>query len=244
MKLMTLNTWGKCGPYQERWNYLLEDLIELKPDILCLQEVMNDELTQILNSTFGFTQSAHAYDSGLLILSNLALHDSHVVTYRHQSPSERNDERKAIIAKIKFGDKEVVIANTHLAWREEDRPVRDKQMKELLHAVGKIWLPSIICGDLNDIPESSPLEQIRAAGYENTLQIHHPEAITWDNRNPFIQSHSVRFPDRQIDYILVHESASKILKTVECQLAFNQANEKRIYPSDHYGIFARMESIS
>lgn len=244
MKLVTLNTWGKCGPYQERWDYFVQELMELKPDILCLQEVCDEELTQILKSAFGFTQSASAYDSGLLIISNMAFLDSQILTYQYQSPSERSDERKAIMTKIKFAETELVIANTHLAWREKDRPTRDEQMRELLEVLRKIRIPAIICGDLNDIPESSPLKQTRAAGYENILQIYHPDAISWDNRNPFIQSHLAMFPDRQIDYILVHESESKILKTVQCQLAFNQANEKLIYPSDHYGIFARINSIS
>ena len=242
MKLVTLNTWGKCGPYKERWEYFLRKLGNLSPDILCLQEVMDDELTKLLRNNLGFNHLASAYGAGLLMLSRFPIDKSNVLDYQHRSPSEINYERKAIITKMKIDKKDLVIANTHLAWREEDRPTRNGQVKELLETVKKMGFPSIICGDLNDIPESSPLEATMTADYENLIQRFHPDIITWDNNNPFIQTHSVRFPDRQIDYILIHESVSKILNADSCRRCFDQPNEKLIYPSDHYGVTAEFSN--
>lgn len=241
MRLITLNTWGKCGPYQERWRFLLEELGNLKPDVLCLQEVMDDELTRSLQKFLGFSNFIPSYEAGLLILSRFPLSDHRILSYQHRSPQEMDYKRNAITTKIKIGKIELVLANTHLAWREEDRPTRDGQITELLEAIKETCFPSIICGDLNDIPESLPLERTRTSGYENLLQIYQPDAITWDNRNLFIQTHNVKFPDRQIDYILTHESASRILKPKTCRRAFDQINEQLIYPSDHYGIFSEFK---
>ncbi len=244
MKLITLNAWGKNGPFKQRWDYFLEELAALKPDLLCLQEVIDDELTQRLRDVLDLRHWVSSYKAGLLILSQFPILDSRILSYQHCSSSEMNYERHAIITKIKIGKKELIIANTHLAWREEDRPTRDSQVRELLDAVKKTGFPTIICGDLNDTPESSPLKQAGMAGYENLIQTYHPGTITWDNSNPFIQTHSVKFPDRQIDYILTHESVSKILKPKTCRLAFNRLNDKLIYPSDHYGIFSEFETPS
>ena len=243
MKLITLNTWGKSGPYQKRWNYLLETLQTLKPDVLCLQEVADDELTQLLQKTFQFKHHAAAYSAGLLLISKLPLSENLTIDYQHVSPSEKNYERKAVMTKVKVGNQNLIIANTHLAWRAEDRSVRNGQISELLKAVKKTGFPALICGDLNDIPESSILEETRLAEYENLLQAFQPEAITWDNRNPFIQSHSVRFPDRQVDYILIHNLAARILKTKDCVVTFDRHNQESIYPSDHYGIVAEFEVL-
>lgn len=241
---MTLNTWGKCGPYRERWDYLLLEVRNLSPDVLCLQEVVDGELTELLCRSLGFNQMVSAYTAGLLILSRFPILESNFLSYQHCSPSEKDYDRKAILSKIKIEHQDLVVANTHLAWREEDRPTRNVQINELLGAMKKMGFPSMICGDLNDIPESSPLEQARLAGYENLIERFHPDVITWDNKSPFIQSHAVRFPDRQIDYILIHASVSNVLKPKSCQLAFNIPNEKLIYPSDHYGLFAEFEILS
>ncbi len=238
MKLITLNTWGKDGPYQERWNYFLQELAASPPDVMCLQEVADDELTRLIQKFLRLSHHVSDYKAGLLIISKFPLSGSSTLVYQHVSPSEKNYERKALITKFAIGTHELLLANTHLAWREEDRPVRDGQISELLKTVKSKGLPSLICGDLNDIPESSPLELTRSAGYENLIQSFQPDTITWDNHNPFIQSHSVRFPDRQIDYILLQESVSQILKAKSCSVAFNRPNDKLIYPSDHYGISA------
>ena len=243
MKLITLNMWGKCGPYQKRWDYFLEQLKELSPDILCLQEVGDDELTEILVKTFRLNHFAAAYQAGLLTISRFPISEKQTLRYQSHSPQEPNYERSAVLTKINLGQYNLMVANTHLAWREDDRPTRDRQMEELLYVIKNTKLPSLICGDLNDIPESSPLEKCFEASYENLIQVREPDVITWDNQNPFIQTHCVKFPDRQIDYILVHEAASKILKVKTCRRTFDQPNEELIFPSDHYGLVAEFEVL-
>ena len=238
MKLITLNTWGKCGPYQERWNFLLKELARLKPDLLCLQEVVDDGLTQKLQKLLGLTHTVSAYKAGLLVMSRFPILEQRVLIYQDHSPFETKDERRVILAKIKIQNQELMITNTHLTWRVEDRLIRDEQVRELLEAVEEAELPSIICGDLNDVPDSLALKQIQTAGYENLIQNYHPKPITWDNQNLFIQTHKVKFPNRQIDYILMHQTTSKILKPKSCEVVFNRPNEKLIYPSDHYGLLA------
>lgn len=198
---MTLNTWGKCGPFRERWNFFLEELGELQPDILCLQEVADDELTQMLQQFLGFSHLISSYEAGLLILSRFQILEHQVLTYQHCSPLETNYERKAIVAEFEFEMKKTAIANTHLAWRAEDRPTREGQIGELLEALKKTGFPAIICGDLNDIPESSVLEQTRLAGYESLIHLSDADPITWDNRNPFIQGHSVAEPNQSFSLV-------------------------------------------
>ena len=238
MKLITLNTWGKCGPYQDRWNFFLAELKHIQPDLLCLQEVADDELTQKLEKLLGFTNVVSDYRAGLLVMSRFPISESRIMVYRDYSPFETKDERRAILAKIKIQDREFVIANTHLTWRTEDQLIRNEQARELLEADGESEPPSIICGDLNDVPDSFALKQIQTAGYENLIQKYNPKPITWDNQNLFIRTHKVKFPDRQIDYILIHQSVSKILKPKSCKIVFNRTNGKSIYPSDHYGLLA------
>ncbi len=246
MKLITLNTWGKCGPFRKRWDYFLKELERFSPDILCLQEVVNDELPKKIQHSFALNHIHSSYIAGLAIISRFPLLETDTLTYQTCSPLETDYERKVIFTKIKINDRNLVIANTHLAWREEDHPTREGQVKELLEVLKKLKDPSMITGDLNDVPESSPLVKVKTVGYKNLIEDFIPvnqKAVTWDNQNLFIQTHNVRFPDRQIDYILIHPSVSKILKPISCKVIFNRMNEKQIYPSDHYGIFAEFEIV-
>ena len=242
MKLITLNTWGKCGPYQERWEYFLKQLELIRPNVLCLQEVGDDELTRKIKTKFNFPYAHAAYDAGLLILSEYFLIQPEVIHYPTQSQLEHCD-RKALLVQIQIKQKSICIANTHLSWKEEDQQTRLNQVKELLLKVKTHPNPTILTGDFNDLPESPAGKELRACHFTNLAQALNPKAkiITWDNQNHFIQTHQVHFPDRQIDYIWIPETASNILEPKTCEVVFCTKNKNGIYPSDHYGLMAEFK---
>jgi exonuclease III len=42
MRIVTWNVWGRYGPWEDRAPRILETLAELRPDVLCLQEVSRE----------------------------------------------------------------------------------------------------------------------------------------------------------------------------------------------------------
>ncbi|MBI1978068.1 MAG: endonuclease/exonuclease/phosphatase family protein [Candidatus Omnitrophica bacterium] len=243
MNILTLNTWGNCGPWEDRWNFFLEELRKLNPDLIFLQELKDSFLADRIQNEIGIKHLCANYESGLFIASRIPFIFQEHLKYKTQSSTE-HEERRALICGIHAGNVEhqILIANTHLSWRTEDGLVRLAQVKELLEVIQKKGDMALLAGDFNDVPNSQSIKKVIQAGYLNMLELLHPgEAnITWDNQNPFIQTHSVKFLDRQIDYLFANQNflAQHPLET--CEIVFNHPNKKGIYPSDHYGIFAEV----
>ena len=242
MKIITLNTWGNSGPYEERWSFFLEELVTDKPDILCLQEVFSSALVEKVKKAFPYFNILSAYEAGLVIMTRFPVVESQIVKYKTISQNER-ENRQAILAKLEIDGKQITIANTHLSWRPEDETIRYKQVKELLQALVNKADTSLLAGDFNDVRGSTAIEEIERAGYLNLCQLCHPDSknVTWDNQNPFIQTHSVKFPDRQIDFLFLHQKLITPNTIKSCNVILNHPNPNGIYPSDHYGILAEIK---
>ena len=183
------------------------------------------------------------YESGLAIFSRFLFFANEVVSYQSTSKTEI-ETRKALIAGIALplGQGNITVANTHLSWKTEDEPVRLGQVQELLKMVSQKHGAFLLAGDFNDIPQSEPIKEIKNAGYFDLLELLHPgdPNITWDNQNPFIQTHSVKFPDRRIDFLLANQPMLEAHPPQICDVVFTRPNAKGIYPSDHYGVFAEV----
>jgi endonuclease/exonuclease/phosphatase family metal-dependent hydrolase len=239
MKIVTLNTWGTDGPFEKRWEALLEELSQINPEIICLQEVFDPELIERIQKTFGFMNVLMSLRSGLALMTKCELASEKTFPYETQSPTE-SYLREVILAELKTVTGKFLITNTHLAWKSEDDQIRIGQVKELIAAVENETSGIVLAGDFNDIPTSPAMQELKHSGYRDVYEMLHPrkDAWTWDNRNPFIQTHSTQFPDRRIDFLIVDETFIKKNKLKKCELAFHHPNAKGIYPSDHYGLVA------
>ncbi len=234
MRVLTLNTWGTSGP-PERWPVLVESIRRLDADILCLQEVTDTRWSEALDYPARF----HAPDSWLAILSRFPANDHRIIRYRAASALEPY-LRELLLVRVRLESGPLWVGTTHLAWQEADEPARAAQVKELLEAVAPLKEPVLLSGDFNAAPDHRTMTQIRLAGFLDLFADLHPNdpGITWDNQNRFIQSHSVRFPDRRIDYLLLQEKAARRLVPTTCEVVCNNPTPDGLYPSDHYGVMA------
>ena len=239
MKIIMLNTWGHSGPYQKRWEVLFRELERYTPDVLCLQEVFQPELVQKLEKKFLFSHVLKSYEAGLVLMTQFPISSHQILNYKAISPNEQQN-RQALLVGLKIHTKEIVIANTHLSWKAEDESVRHSQVQELLQAIANQGHLALLAGDFNDVAGSKPIEEIRKAGYVDLYNLLHAKKpkITWDNQNPFIQTHNVKFSDRQIDFLFLHNKLIKANTIKKCEIIFNRPDQNGIYPSDHYGVLA------
>ncbi|MCA9396818.1 MAG: hypothetical protein KC649_06575, partial [Candidatus Omnitrophica bacterium] len=85
--------------------------------------------------------------------------------------------------------------------------------------------------------ESDEFSELKLSGIIDTMagfpDRHLP---TWDNQNPYIQSHRTRFPDRRVDLILLNASAGLNFNVELSEIVFTIPDSKNIYVSDHYGV--------
>ena len=54
MKILTLNTWQERGPWQERWELILEGVSKWSPDIIGFQEVFNRDWAEEVRKRLNF----------------------------------------------------------------------------------------------------------------------------------------------------------------------------------------------
>jgi endonuclease/exonuclease/phosphatase family metal-dependent hydrolase len=241
MKVITLNTWGTFGPYEERWKVLLSELKRLSPDLMLLQEVADESLIHQITASLKSNYIETFLEPQLAIVSRFPLQLLEKSLYPTQSPSE-SFSRGFILLEVEHPVRKFAAACTHLSWKSEDTLTRCAQVRELVSAIGQSPLPPIIAGDLNDTPDSSPLRDLRQTGFRDLFESLHPgePGVTWDNQNPFIRGHSIKFCDRRIDYLLA-EPRLLGKKPKLCSVVLNEPDEKQIFPSDHYGVFAELD---
>jgi endonuclease/exonuclease/phosphatase family metal-dependent hydrolase len=202
MKIVTLNTWGRGGPFEKRWEVLLNELSKFDPEIICLQEVFDGELTKRIKKRLNLKHALTSVPSGLAIVTKFDVLTEKTIAYKTQSPTE-TEPRRAIAAILKIGEKIIQVANTHLAWKPEDEAVRIGQTKELIECAQKEKEMTILAGDFNDVPESNSVSELKHAGFQDVYEQLHPNGtdLTWDNQNPYIQTHKEKFQDRRIDFL-------------------------------------------
>jgi len=241
MKIGTLNSWGTSGPYLDRWNYFLEELDRLSPDILFLQEVFDPLLVERVARATNLTHQVVAPETGLAIATRfpVLLHDTPIF----QTISAREDYKRGMaLATLEINSWRITAANTHLSWKPEDDTTRMKQANELIERLRVVENPILLAGDFNDVPDSATLKLVQASGYHDLFATCHSKepGYTWDNRNPFVESHHVELPDRRIDFLFLDQKWWEQTKVIRCNVHFNQPNAAGIYPSDHYGVFAEI----
>ncbi len=238
--ILTLNTWGKYGPYELRWNIFLWELTTIKADVLLLEEVVDEELIQLLIQKINFTHYAFFPAPQLAILSRFPIHTHESILFPTQSKLETS-ARGVLICKIKIGQTWYQIANTHLSWKTEDESTREHQVQDLLNILHSYSGAQIVGGDLNDVSTSPSIQLMLKSGFIDLFELLHPKeaGVTWDNVNPFIQGHSIKFQDRRIDYLFANSSFLNERKILTCDVVFNQIKISEVYASDHYGVFCQ-----
>jgi len=234
MKVLTLNTWGIRGPAQRR-PLLLQAIRQINADILLLQEATDPALLEELD----YPTRHHTAEGWLAILSRYPDTGHRSVTYSTVSPVEPY-RRQALFVHLDVEGTPLWVVNTHLSWKAEDSASRRAQAEELVRLCGSLEGPVLAGGDFNAAPAEPPIRMMREAGFSDLFAALHPEkpGITWDNRNLHIQSHTVRFPDRRIDYLLLR---GKELKPARCEVVCDVPAAGGLCPSDHYGVLADLQ---
>lgn len=172
-----------------RLRNIKNEVLTLRPDILCLQEVQNDHLTSIvdsvrnLNLSYVYKKKVNYKTDGCAILFNQNLFKlvfKRTVEYQQPNGSDHLDrDNVALIAKFKLIGKPSVtflVVTTHLLYNPRREDVRLAQIQLLLAEIDRYSLdeegkriPIILSGDFNSVPESATLNFLKSGhlNYEN-----------------------------------------------------------------------------
>ncbi len=239
----TLNLFNRLGRWGERAPLLVEQFVELQPDVIGLQEVdlMIDQgnwLVHMVNSRLGTGDYRiyHVTSPGRLafMLANAIV--TRLPVAGHETLDLLGGERTAQRVRLQVGQSEFDFYNTHLHHPLDARELRLEQARRLQH-----WIeersgdrPVAAVGDFNarpDEPAVAAMKELLASAHESA-QGREPEQ-TWPTPiNTFDPD-----PPGCLDYIFVRG-----LHVRECRLAFDRPHphDPSLYPSDHLGLVARI----
>ena len=258
-RAMTLNIWNLAGPWRERRQEIVTWIDRLAPDVVCLQEVMDDgERTTagwIADRAQGHWHHAFAGSPvrwsagnrfGNAVLSRQPIDHEAAFDLPHV---EDEADTQRVLLHVRTGDVDVFC--THLAWQYHMGALREQQVVAIdevvrLHSAERGPLPPILAGDFNAEPDSTEVRFLtglasidgRSTYFQDAWRVAGSDGPgwTWDNRDPFAAAEHE--PDRRIDYVFVgwrrEGGAGRVERAeVVCGEALSGT-----FASDHFGVVA------
>jgi endonuclease/exonuclease/phosphatase family metal-dependent hydrolase len=255
---MTLNIWNVITDWPGRRAEIVRWIDRLSPDLVCLQEVIEapdgkNQAHWIAEEAAADYAVAYAGEElwggvglfGNAVLSRWPIDASHSTPLAGETVAD--DVRRCAVHARTGG---LDVFATHLNWKFDDGITRETQVQELVsfveqHADPGSRLPPIIGGDFNAEPDSTEIRFLTGSTSLGGRSVYYQDAwrvaggrgpgFTWDNRNPY--AHTVREPDRRIDYVFVgwrHDAKGRV---ESCRVVCDRVLTTT-FASDHFGVSA------
>ncbi len=241
---MTLNIWGLSGDWMRRCQLIAKLLKHEKPDIVGLQEVCHlcgsgligenqaFVLAKMAGYPFWHFVPAHRSQTktiGQAVLSQHPITAVDILPFpRDPNDPKDTEDRVAVWVRVALGCG-VEFCVTHLSLSRKARERSVRQLAKWLWQISRV--PKILVGDLNDEPNSPPLQFL-------LHDANPPFADAWQVFNGAeggftFPSHA---PKHRIDYVLF--SPPEAFEVEEIRTVGDVPDLGGVYPSDHLGLVA------
>jgi endonuclease/exonuclease/phosphatase family metal-dependent hydrolase len=239
----TLNILNLADRWFERLPLLLADMAALQPDVLALQEVVyvmqQDRLIGAAGEgRYGAVRGwagRPEYGNSLLIREPLIGADVERLDLDHQRAAHR--------AHLSLpGGEPVVSTTTHLDHEVDGASTREAQVIRLIDWLAPIdpATPQIVMGDFNADPREPTYRRMIDAGFVSAYATANggEPALTWPSGLQAPAMDTDGDPDC-LDYIWLRGQ----VRAIDVGLVFDRpaADDPTLYPSDHFGLSARVE---
>ena len=236
LKLVCFNIWHNQGDWAARLPLLVEAIRAADPDVIALQEVLEDAAVGLPNQARTLADALGAYEMhfvstdpegaprryGNAILSRLP-----VLAHESRKLEPLDDYRTAIRARVSLDGRPVDVVNTHLAWKPEQAPVRAQQIADLMAWLPQDGTPLVVMGDFNATQTDAGLNVLTGPRFVSAL----PRDAAQTTLNP-ARGHAPRV----IDHIFA--DAAHFEPVGASVLGATPVDGE--YPSDHFGVAATL----
>ena len=269
-RVLTLNCWNVCEPFEERMAVIRRGLAALTPDVAGFQEVVvrSDGLDQgsLMLGDAGYfrafgpafrwndegTTLAHDGEGnafGNLIASRWPILHSEV----RPLPGKQGEEPRSVLgALIDTPTGLLPLLTTHLDWQFDHGWMRERQVRTIdalaRELAKRADLPPMLTGDFNAHPDSTEMRFLRGLASLDGSSTYFQDA--WEVAGPggpgFTWDNRNRFaahahePDRRIDYILVGPADAGGRGRVEVARLAFEEPVGDLFASDHFGVVAEV----
>ncbi len=263
--VVTINILRDLSRWPERGPLLVADLADLQPDLIALQEVSLPAnsaqwLAERLNAgdRQGRPYTVHlcpkrSWESrreGIAVLSRLPVE-------RETTLDLRGQNRVVQCVQVNVDGRPLIFVNGHYYWLPGESRERVKQIERLLAWFNAVpqEMALVACGDFNGTPESEAIRQMRTR-FASAYAARHGCEPEYTCPTPLARRPEVLLDAAKVvlnllvnrtlrpwrgtlDYIFV----SPNLRVVDCEVALNRPapHDPTLFPSDHFGLAARLE---
>jgi endonuclease/exonuclease/phosphatase family metal-dependent hydrolase len=263
LRVLTLNIWNLEGGWRDRRVEIVRWLDRLDPDLVCLQEVVDDgagrnQAEWLADAASGTRHVAYGAcgdlgegrSFGNAVLSRWAIEST--TCTKLPGGHDRGDAGRGLTHAHTNG---LDVFSTHLSSPFELGALRERQVQAIVATIASTAdpggsLPPILAGDFNAEPDSTEIRHLCGLASMGGTSTYYQDAWrvagegdpgwTWDNRNPFAAAEFE--PDRRIDYVFVgwrrDDGAGRVRTArVVCDRVLAGA----VFATDHFGLLAEIE---
>jgi len=246
LTVVTLNLWHDQHDWPSRCARIVREIRPLRPDVICLQEVLQNPSLPNQAETLAESLGCHVQFASVdgperpKRYGNAILTPHDVVIGESRNLEPTDDYRAVAHVRLKWRGREIDAYSTHLHHTPEGGHIRATQVHHLIAYVdstrGKG--PVVLGGDFNaelGTPEMEPL----TARYVDAFRAVHPKAT---------REESVTFNRRfgpdpgAIDHIFVEKQSKNRLQAAACDVMFKSVGPDSVWATDHFGVIARVRT--
>jgi endonuclease/exonuclease/phosphatase family metal-dependent hydrolase len=242
LTVVTLNLWNDQQDWPRRLNVIVPELRRLKPDVVCLQEVLQNPNLRNQAETLGDSLGCHVqfatvdgperpkrYGNAILTPHKVLVGES-----RNLQPAD--DYRAVAHVRFEWRGRLVDAYSTHLHHTAEGGAIRATQIHHLLAYADSTrgQGPVVLAGDFN-CELGSPEMNLVTARYADVFHAVHPRATREEaaTYNPHFGT-----DPGAIDHVFVLPKG--VLKPLACDRLFDSPAADSVWASDHFGVVARL----
>ena len=241
----TLNLFNRDADWERRFPLVVEQMLELKPDVIGLQEIdlMLDQgmwLARRVNAGLPdrpHYRIKHAASPGKLASVHGIGTMARIECLEHEVLDLMTFDRIAQRFVFQLDGSPFVLVNTHLHHPIEATAERVEQLERLTAWLDRDSrrLPTVVLGDFNSYVEE-PAVAFMKERYRSAYETVHGKEPEWTWTTPVNKWDNS--PQGTLDYVYVLEQ----FEVLDAGLAFNKPSpeDPELYPSDHIGVWARL----
>lgn len=244
LTVVTLNLWHDEQDWPKRLNVILAEMRRIRPDVLCLQEVLQNPNLRNQAETLGDSLGCHVQFATVdgperpKRYGNAILTPHPVLVGESRNLAPADDYRAVAHVRFAWRGRAVNAYSTHLHHTAEGGSIRTTQIRHLLAYVDSTRGdgPVVIGGDFN-CELRSPEMNLVTSRYDDVFHAVHPKASRTE-----ATTYNPRFgvDPGVIDHIFVERGGAKRLVPLACEVIFNSVGPDSVWASDHFAVEARL----
>lgn len=244
LSVVTLNLWHDKQDWPHRQALIVAELQRLSPDVILLQEVLQDAAlpnqAATLAERLGYRYRFFSVDppDRARRYGNAILTREEPLASQETKLAPLDDYRIAGNVRVRIGGRLLSVYVSHLHATAEGGATRARQIDDVLAFVAATRgdAPVLIGGDFNTRADAPELKSLTDA-YDDAYAAAHPGVAVDAPERSTLNTHTGHAPLR-IDHVFFQRDAFRV---VEARIILDRADAVGAWPSDHYGVLVRLQ---